>query len=95
MAWGTTMEGFLDALGATVLVLLVIVGALAGFLAGKIAGRRMALYVIVGIVAAVATPFVLAALGIGLLAAGGVLLILLAAVVGAVVVLAIVRAVVK
>ncbi len=89
------METFLDALGATALVLLIIVGALAGFIAGKIAGRRMALYVLVGIVAAVATPFVLAALGIGVLAAGGLLLILLAAAVGAAVVLAIVRAVMK
>ena len=89
------MEAFLDALGATVLILLVLVGALAGFIAGKVSGRNMMLYVIVGIVAAVATPFVLAALGIGLLAAGGALVILLVAALGAVAVLAIVRAVVK
>lgn len=89
------MEGFLDALGATALVLLVIVGALAGAIAGKIAGKRMPLYVVVGIVAAVATPFVLAALGIGILAAGGLLVILVVALIGAAVVLAIVRAIVK
>ena len=89
------MEGFLDALGATALILLVIVGALAGFFAGKIAGRCMPLYIIVGIVTAVATPFVLAALGVGILAAGGVLLLLIVSFIGAGIVLAIVRAFVK
>ena len=89
------MEGFLDALGATALILLVIVGALAGFFAGKVAGRRMPLYIIVGIVTAVATPFVLAALGVGILAAGGVLLLLIVSFIGAGIVLAIVRAFVK
>lgn len=89
------MEAFLDALGATALILLVLIGALAGFIAGRITGRRALLYVVVGIVAAVATPFVLAALGIGVLAAGGILVILLAAALGAVLVLALVRALVK
>lgn len=89
------MEGLMDAIGATALVLLVIIGALAGAIAGKIAGRRMPLYVGVGILAAVATPFILAALGVGILAAGGLLLILVAALIGAVVVLAIVRAIAK
>lgn len=89
------MEGFLDALGATALVLLVIVGALSGVIAGKIAGRRMPLYIAVGIVAAVATPFVLAALGVGALAAGGLVVLCLASLLGAAVVLAIVRALVR
>ncbi|UMA64501.1 GlsB/YeaQ/YmgE family stress response membrane protein [Roseivivax marinus] len=85
------MEGLLDAIGALALVLLIAVGLAAGFLAGKIAGRNMALYLVVGVVAAVATPFVLAALGLGILAAGGLLLIALVAAIGAVVVLALVR----
>jgi uncharacterized membrane protein YeaQ/YmgE (transglycosylase-associated protein family) len=89
------MEALLDALGITALVLLIAVGAVAGVVAGKIAGRRKALYIIVGIVAAVATPFVLAALGIGILAAGGVLLVLVAGLVFAAIVLLIVRAIVK
>lgn len=89
------MEGFFDALGATVLVLLVIVGALSGYIAGRVAGGRMPLYVVVGILAAVATPFLLAALGLGVLAAGGLLVILAAALIGAVVVLAIVQAVLR
>jgi uncharacterized membrane protein YeaQ/YmgE (transglycosylase-associated protein family) len=41
---------------------------------------------------AVAVPFILAALGIGVLAAGGLVLLLVVATVGAAVVLAIVRA---
>ncbi len=86
------MEGFLDTIGVVVLVLLAGVGAAAGMLAGKVAGRNMALYVIVGIVAAIATPFMLAALGVGILAAGGVLLLLVVAAIGAVLVLALVRA---
>ncbi len=86
------MEGLLDAIGAVALSLLVLIGAASGFIAGKIAGRNMVLYIVAGIVAAVATPFVLAALGIGLLAAGGLVLILAVAAVGAIIVLVAVRA---
>ena len=86
------MEGFLDALGAVALIMLVLVGLAAGYIAGKVAGRNMALYLVVGVVAAIATPFILAALGIGVLAAGGILLLMVVAAVGAVVVLALVQA---
>jgi uncharacterized membrane protein YeaQ/YmgE (transglycosylase-associated protein family) len=86
------MEGLLDVIGAVALVLLVLIGLAAGYIAGRIAGRNMPLYLFVGVVAAVATPFVLAAVGIGVLAAGGLLIVLLAAAIGAAVVLAIVRA---
>lgn len=88
------MEGLLDAIGAVALTLLIAIGLASGFIAGKVAGRNMALYLVVGVVAAIATPFVLAALGIGVLAAGGVLLLLVASAIGAVVVLALVRALV-
>lgn len=87
------MEGFLDALGATALFLLVIVGAVAGLIAGFIAGRNKLLYVILGVVGAVALPFVLAALGVTVLAAGGLLVLLIVALVGAIIVLAIGRAI--
>ena len=86
------MEQILDVIGATALILLVIIGAAAGVIAGKIAGRSMPLYIIAGILGAVAVPFVLAALGVGLLAAGGLLVVLLVAAVGAVLVLILVRA---
>lgn len=87
------MEAFLDALGATALVMLVIVGAVAGLVAGFIAGRNKLLYVIMGIGGAVALPFILAALGVTVLAAGGLLLLLFIALVGAVIVLAVGRAI--
>ncbi len=86
------MEALLNAIGVLALVLLVAIGLAAGYIAGRIAGRNMPLYLVVGVVAAVATPFVLAALGIGVLAAGGLLVLLIAAAVGAVIVLALVRA---
>ena len=77
------MEGFWDALGIVTLILLVAVGLLAGWLAGKVAGRRMGLYLALGVIGAVAAPFLLAALGLGILAAGGMIAILLVALVGA------------
>jgi len=85
------MEALLDAIGAVVLVLLILIGLGAGYLAGKIAGRHKPLYLIVGVVAAIATPFLLAALGIGVLAAGGLVLVALVSAAGALVVLALVR----
>lgn len=85
------MEGFWDALGTVTLVLLVAVGLLAGWIAGAIAGRRKALYLVLGVVGAVAAPLILAALGLGVLAAGGLLVMVAAAVVGAVILLAIAK----
>ncbi|ETX13086.1 hypothetical protein OCH239_13555 [Roseivivax halodurans JCM 10272] len=87
------METLLDTIGALALILLIVIGAGAGYLAGKIAGRNMGLYILVGVVAAVATPFLLAALGIGILAAGGLLLLAVVSAIGAMIVLAIVRAI--
>lgn len=89
------MEGFLDALGMVTLLLLVAVGAASGLIAGRMAGRRTAAYVALGIVGAVATPFVLAALGLGILAAGGILLLLVVAFAGAVILLAVGRALMR
>lgn len=88
------MEEFLQAVGVVGLVFLVVVGAAAGLLASAVTGgRHRARNVAIGVLAAVATPFVLAAVGIGLLAAGGLVAILAAALAGAVVVLLIARAV--
>jgi hypothetical protein len=84
------MEAFFDVVGVVALILLVLIGAVAGYLASRVAGGSTALYVIVGIVAAVASPFILAALGVTALAAGGILLILALGAVFAIVVVAIV-----
>jgi uncharacterized membrane protein YeaQ/YmgE (transglycosylase-associated protein family) len=90
------MEEVLRVLGAIGLVLLVIVGALAGLIASAVAGgRQRGLYITVGIAAAVAAPFVLALIGAGVIAAYGLAAILVAAALLAVVVLVIVRLVVK
>ncbi len=90
------MEDLLQGLGVAALVLLALIGLLAGWLASVVAGgRHRPTYLIVGVLAAIATPFVLAALGITLLAAGGLILVLIAAAIGAVLVLALVRAIAK
>jgi uncharacterized membrane protein YeaQ/YmgE (transglycosylase-associated protein family) len=88
------VEGFLEALGTIGLILLIVVGLLAGWIASAIAGgRHRTRYLVAGVLAALATPFLLAAIGVGVLAAGGLLVILLAAAVGAVLVLLLARAI--
>lgn len=87
------MEGFLEALGATALIILIVVGAVAGLIAGFVAGRDKLLYMVLGIVGAVALPFILAALGITVLAAGGILALIVVAVIGAIILLLIGRAI--
>ena len=87
------MEQILDVIGATALVLLIVIGAAVGLIAGQIAGRRKLLYFAVGVAGAVALPFILAALGLGVLAASGLLVLGLVALVGALLLLALVRAV--
>lgn len=89
------MEGFLEGLGVTALVILALIGALSGVIAGWIAGRRMGVYIVLGVVGAVSLPFLLAALGVTVLAAGGLLLLAVLAVVGAVIVLAIGQAIMR
>jgi uncharacterized membrane protein YeaQ/YmgE (transglycosylase-associated protein family) len=85
------MEGLLEALGVVGLVILVVIGLLAGWLASLVAGGDQGKYMVVGVVAALATPFLLALVGIGVLAASGIAAILVAAVIGAAVVLVIVN----
>lgn len=86
------MEGFLDALGTVVLIGLVLIGLAAGWIASMLAGGHTARYLALGVAGALALPFVLALLGLGVLAAGGALAILLAALIGAVIVLLVARA---
>jgi hypothetical protein len=84
------MEAFFEVMGVLALILLVLIGAAAGYFASRLAMGSTALYVTLGILAAVAAPFVLAALGVTALAAGGILLILAVGAVFAVIVLALV-----
>ena len=87
------MEAFLDALGFVSIVFLVVVGLLAGWIAATVAGGHRVRYMALGVVGALALPFVLAALGIGVLAAGGLILLLVVAAIGAAIVLAIAKAI--
>lgn len=75
------MEDVLGPLGVVGLTILVAAGLVAGWLAGLVAGRNRVGYILLGVVGAVALPFVFAALGIGILAMGGLALFLIAAVV--------------
>jgi uncharacterized membrane protein YeaQ/YmgE (transglycosylase-associated protein family) len=86
------MEEFFQGVGITALILLALVGAGLGAAAAKLLRRPVVLYVVVGALAAMATPFVLAALGVTVLAAGGILLVLIVGAVGAAVAVALVRA---
>ncbi len=87
------MEGLLQTLGVIGIAILVVIGLLAGLLASLIAGGDRGLYMVVGVIAALATPFVLALIGVGVIAAYGIAAILVAAIVGAAIVLLIVQAV--
>lgn len=89
------MEGFMEGLGAVSLIILVVIGAVAGWIASLLAGGHKLRFILLGITGAVILPFVLAALGLGVLAAGGVLVIGLVALVGAIIVLLIARAIFK
>ncbi|TFL18456.1 GlsB/YeaQ/YmgE family stress response membrane protein [Jannaschia formosa] len=86
------MEGFFEGLGITALVILALVGLVVGLLAGKLTGRSALVYGLIGAIAAMATPFILAALGVTVLAAGGLLLVAFVGLVGAAIVVALVRA---
>lgn len=86
------MEGFFEALGFIGLVVLVVIGLVAGLIASAVAGgRNRGLYMVVGVLAAIATPFILALVGITVLAASGLVAILLVAIIGAAVVLVLVE----
>lgn len=87
------MEGFLNALGTISMVVLVLIGLVAGWIAGRLTGRNTLGYMLLGAVGAVLLPFLLVALGVGILALGGIILVFVLAAVGAVLLIAIGRAI--
>ncbi|WP_308916180.1 GlsB/YeaQ/YmgE family stress response membrane protein [Jannaschia sp. LMIT008] len=87
------MEGVLGGIGITALVILAVIGFAVGAALGMLLRRGVLLYGIIGAVAAMAAPFVLALLGVTVLAAGGVVLLLVVGAVAAAAVVALVRAV--
>ncbi|MBC7138978.1 MAG: GlsB/YeaQ/YmgE family stress response membrane protein [Defluviimonas sp.] len=86
------MEGFIEALGWIALVLLVVVGLMAGWGASAVTGgRHLPRNLLVGVVAALAVPLLLVVAGIGALAASGLLMVLVVAAIGTVIVLVLVE----
>ena len=89
------MEEVLSGLGIAALVGLALAGAVIGFGIAKVMGRSGLLGAVIGAVAAIATPFLLALLGVTALAAGGLLLVALIGAIGAAVVVAAVMAIMR
>ena len=88
------MEGFFEAVGWVAAVLLVLTGLLAGWIASLLSGgRHRARYMAVGVVGALLAPAILAAVGVTILAAGGLVAILIAAAIGAFLVLLLAKAI--
>jgi uncharacterized membrane protein YeaQ/YmgE (transglycosylase-associated protein family) len=86
------VEEFFQALGWIGLIFLLVVGVLAGLIASAAeGGRNKVRNIAVGVVGALLLPLVFALLLTGVLAAGGLVLILVTAIIGAAAVLAIVR----
>lgn len=79
------MEEVLQGIGIFMFGILALIGLIAGWIAGIITGRNRALFLVLGVLGAVATPVLIAILGVGALAAGGVIAVILAALAGAVV----------
>ena len=77
------MEEALNGLGVATLVVLALAGGVIGFALARVLRRPGVVGALVGAVAGVATPFVLALLGVTVLAAGGLLLVALVGAIGA------------
>ena len=84
------MQDVLQGIGVVAIVLLILVGLVAGWLASIVAGHR-GRYMALGVAGAVLAPIVLAALGVTVLAAGGLILLLVIAAAGALAVLLLAR----
>jgi uncharacterized membrane protein YeaQ/YmgE (transglycosylase-associated protein family) len=84
------MEGLLETLGIIGLLILAVIGVLSGLLASFVTGGNRGTYIVVGVLAAIAAPFLLALVGLGVVAAYGVAALLIASVIGAAIVLLIV-----
>ena len=89
------MEEVLGGLGIAALVVLALAGAVIGFGLAKAMGRSGALGAVLGALAAMATPFLLALLGVTVLAAGGLLLVAVVGAIGAAVVVGAVMALLR
>ncbi|MGP3699155.1 GlsB/YeaQ/YmgE family stress response membrane protein [Rhodobacter sp. NSM] len=86
------MEDVIQGIGVVGVVVLALVGLLAGWLASYVSGgRHRGRYMLIGLAGALAAPFLLIALGVTVLAASGLVAMIVAALIGAVIVLLIAR----
>lgn len=86
------MEEFFQALGVFGLIILLVIGVLAGLFASTVqGGRDRGRYIAIGVVGALLLPVLVGLLAAGALAAGGLLLILALALAGAIIVLVVAR----
>ena len=83
----------LQVIGWSAIVLLAVVGLIAGLIAAVITGGSKAKYILVGIIGAVTLPFVLALLGVTAAIGAGLLAILAIGIVGALLLVVLVKAV--
>jgi len=77
------MEEFFQGVGIFIFVVMALIGLAAGWIAATITGGGKGRYMLLGLIGAVTLPVLLAVLGVGVLAAGGVLAVLFAALIGA------------
>ncbi|MEM9796307.1 MAG: GlsB/YeaQ/YmgE family stress response membrane protein [Pseudomonadota bacterium] len=85
------MEGLLEGIGIAALLVLAGVGLGIGGLIGLVTGRSVPGYALIGAAAAMPTPFLLAALGLTVLAAGGLVLLAVIGAAGAALIVGLVR----
>ncbi|MFC3614638.1 GlsB/YeaQ/YmgE family stress response membrane protein [Lutimaribacter marinistellae] len=89
------MEAFFDVVGVLALIIMALVGAGVGWIVGKTSRGSTGLYMLIGVLAAVSAPFLLAALGLSVVAAGGVILLVIMSGVVALIILGIARAILR
>ena len=87
------MDTFLQVVGWGAVTILAVIGLVAGLIAAMITGGSKPVYMLAGIVGAVALPFVLALLGVTAAIGAGLLAILVIGAIGAVLLVALIRAV--
>ena len=86
------MDTFLQVVGWGAVAILAVIGLVAGLVAAAITDGNRLVYVLAGVVGAVALPFVLALLGVTAAIGAGLLAILAIGAIGAVLLVALIKA---
>ena len=78
------MDTFLEVVGWGALTFLAIIGLVAGLIASTVTGGNAIMYIVAGVVGAIALPFILALLGVTAAIRASLLAILVVGAIGAV-----------